>query len=83
MQITRSEIEGFSLEHIKQLMGVITEKIFLKQNEFRRLASLGVRGDDPGNPYNRKHARRLSKGIEGLHKEYRLLSNGYDNALGR
>jgi len=68
---------------MKEMLEIVTDQIIDKQNEFRKLASFGVGGDDPGNPYSRKQARHLSKAIEGLHKEYRLLSNGYDNKLGR
>lgn len=83
MSLTRNDVEKFTLSYTKEMMHFVTIELFEKQNEFRKIASFGVTGDDPGNPYSRKQARRLSKDIETLHKDYRLLSNGYENKLGR
>jgi hypothetical protein len=76
----RKDLTELSVGDLRGLLQAKTMEIIEAQEEFRREADFGIT-DSPRTFYARKVNRQLSMSLSRLHKEFRLISNAYDNAL--
>lgn len=80
--LDRKKTQELSIAELKGLLQSKTMEIITAQEEFRKEADFGIT-DNPRSAFIRKANRRKSMDLSLLHKEFRIISNAYDNALRR